>query len=174
MLEGKCHKNLYVKGFHRKVSFLSFCKDLSNLGMTKGVWFCHSFVILLISLRKNSVARISETSDHIALANILRRSGIFFEHPPNGGYRRGQEGKLLKAMGVVRGSSDFRIYDSPPRWPEFVGVSFELKARDKGWSNVTKDQRAFLLALWSRNWLVGWGRMPFALCWLRWLGYPIR
>jgi hypothetical protein len=117
--------------------------------------------------------RISEDSDHIVVANALRRAGLVWEHPANGEARSERAAVKLKMMGVLPGSSDFRIYTVPPRYPWARGVALELKARDKDFSDVSADQRKFLLNLWEIGWIVGWGRWPHVIVWLRWLGYDV-
>ena len=117
--------------------------------------------------------RVPEDSDHIVIANALRRAGVFFEHPANGEHRSKKAAAKLKMMGVTAGSPDFRIYTIPPRFPWACGVAFELKARDKGFSSVSTAQEKFLLKLWEQGWVVGWGHYPYAIKWLHWLGYDV-
>lgn len=114
---------------------------------------------------------ISETDDHKALVRRFRSAGIFFEHPPLGG-----EDKAVRAheaqMGAYTGSSDFRIYDQPPRYPECSGVAFELKRRGKP-RGLPTYQADFLIRLACRGWIVSWGDIHDCIAWLRWLGYNL-
>lgn len=115
---------------------------------------------------------VSEEADHRTLVRIFRKAGVFFEHPPLGGFRTKEAGRAMRLLGAVAGSPDFRIYDPPPRLPLSVGVAFELKRR--GWDKGPTDQQtSFLVALACRGWLVSWGDIHDAVAWLRWLGYPL-
>ena len=116
----------------------------------------------------------TEASVQMAIVRRLRRSRLLFCAVPNGGKRSRATAKSLKAQGVTAGVPDLLIFESPPSFPDKVGVALELKRRNGTWCRVSDHQRSWLSGLADRNWIsvVGYGEED-ALAKLRELGFGV-
>jgi len=117
----------------------------------------------------------TELQEQIAIAKVLRRSGICFTHVPNGGRRDRREGASLKLSGVQAGVPDILIFDAPPNSPSAAGVALEMKRENGRMSSLSAAQRKWLDLLAARGWvcIVGFGAMD-AREKLRELGYEVK
>jgi hypothetical protein len=85
----------------------------------------------------------------IAVANYLRMQypSVLWTHSPNGGRRNPREGARFKRMGVLKGVSDFLIFES--NMPNVRGVAIELKVKP---NKPTPEQLEFINRLKSLKW----------------------
>lgn len=94
---------------------------------------------------------MSEFDLHRSTVRKLKRLGLLFTHPPNGGKRRPTEAIRLAAMGVQAGVPDLLIFTAPPSLPGVRGVAIELKVPH---GRLSVGQQQWLDALSACRWLV--------------------
>ncbi len=123
---------------------------------------------------KSGLPIFSEGHEHIIVAEWLTRHGIMFMHAPNEGRRSWATGRKLKRMGMLKGVSDFLIFDPPPLVPLAVGAVLELKALDG--ANPTPAQLEFLAKMAARGHATTWCKgSEAAIKWLsEYCGYGKR
>ena len=91
-----------------------------------------------------------ERVEHSKLARTLRNLGLFWIHVPNEGKRTAIQGARLRNLGMLKGVSDFIIFDPTPRGG-YVGVAIEMK-RIKH-SSTSEEQITFLQKMAARGYL---------------------
>jgi hypothetical protein len=116
----------------------------------------------------------TELSEQIVVVRALRKAGIRFAAVPNGGRRDKKAARLFKASGVCSGVPDLLIFSRPPLWPEKVGVALEMKRSNGKPSDLSADQKKWLVDLQDLGWIavVGYGSQN-ALNQLRTLGFVV-
>jgi hypothetical protein len=93
-----------------------------------------------------------EEPDQIALAELLDRSGLLWNHVPNEIQCKPQYYAKRKRLGVKKGVPDNFIYDAPPLIPTSRGAVIELK-RERG-GKVSDEQEMWIQELRGRGWEV--------------------
>ena len=93
---------------------------------------------------------MTERALHFATVRRLRRLGVLFLHPANGGKRLISEAVALSQMGVQAGVPDLLILTPLPRRPAARGLAIELKG-PRG--RVSPEQHRWLACLRSAGWL---------------------
>jgi len=91
-----------------------------------------------------------ERVEHSKLARTLRNLGLFWIHVPNEGKRSVIQGARLRNLGMLKGVSDFIIFDPTPRGG-YIGVAIEMK-RIKH-SSTSEEQIDFLQKMAARGYL---------------------
>lgn len=91
-----------------------------------------------------------EDTEQIVVATWLRHNKILFIHVPNQRNASVQEMVKLKAMGVLKGTSDLLVLARVPKHPEVRGVAIEMKAMG---GRVKPDQREFIERVTEEGWL---------------------
>ena len=114
----------------------------------------------------------TEEQEQVAVARFLRRAGVLFTHPPNGGYRSKAAGARMKRLGTSPGVPDLLIFSPPPNEPERAGVAIEMKRRKGG--TVSLAQERWMRGLKDNGWIafVAQGAEE-AILRLRELGYGV-
>lgn len=119
----------------------------------------------------------TEAQEQKVLAQWLDAIGVLWCHVPNGEERNARVGAKLKAMGVKPGVPDVLIFDPPAELGSdslFVGTAIELKRSGRP-THGTRDQEAWLDALWDRGWWTAvCSGAEDAIGFLRSLGYGSR
>lgn len=94
----------------------------------------------------------TEEQEQVAVVKFLRRAGVLFTHPPNGGYRSKAAGARMKRLGTSPGVPDLLVFSSPPNEPDRVGVAIEMKRRKGG--TVSLSQERWMRGLEEMGWVV--------------------
>lgn len=91
-----------------------------------------------------------ERIEHLKFARTLRKLGLFWIHVPNEGRRSAIQGARLKNLGMLKGVSDFIIFDETPRGG-YKGIAVEMKRIKR--SSTSEEQIAFLQKMADRGYL---------------------
>lgn len=93
---------------------------------------------------------MSERQLHLEVVRLLRRAGILFLHPANGGKRLKSEAFMLSLMGLQAGVPDLLVLSPLPRRSTVRGVAIELKSPT---GRVSPEQDRWMRALRSAGWI---------------------